>query len=200
MSGLPEDRLMQHFDGELDGPDAEELERLLAESPEARALFRDFDTIGRVLRTSAEERSAPAADVADAVLARIEREPPRLRVVPTVKPRASLATLVPALGLALAAAAAVALLVRPRPAVPVATAPVQTVLTAETPEPVPAPEEVAILEDDNDAEPGASIESVDFGDQGGTGTIFVVATGPQTTPVVWLSDDDVLGGARMRPL
>jgi hypothetical protein len=51
---------------------------------------------------------------------------------------------------------------------------------------------------ESDPDTGASIESVDFGAQ--NGTIFMVASGPQVTPVVWLIDENAQSGGKMKPL
>jgi anti-sigma factor RsiW len=193
MSERRDDRLMQHFDGELSESEAAEMERLLAESPEARALLRDFDVIGRTLRDAAEERGVAAADIADRVMAQIEAEPPRrASVVVPLRRRTRVATLAPALVLAFAAAAAVMLLVRREPPQPLVKeddqiAQLEELIPSAAPE--PPPEAVASVDEDDldDFEPGASIESVDFGSE--NGTIFMVPSGPDSTPVVWMSDD-----------
>jgi hypothetical protein len=67
------------------------------------------------------------------------------------------------------------------------------------PSPPAAPSERAeALESESEPDTGASIEAVDFGAQ--NGTIFMVATGPQVTPVVWLVDESAGSGGKMKPL
>jgi len=215
-----EDRLMRYFDGELDAEETLEVERLLEDSPEAQAWLRDFERIGIVVRAIADDQGARADGIADRVMARLPQavsaagsasgapsavsgstggsaEVPGGRVIPLSRAvRAA-----PVVALALAAAAAVALLVRSHP--PVQVAPPTESVAAPVAVAMPSPQPAAIPSDEPSAEAdepetGASIESVDFGAQ--NGTIFMVASGPQVTPVVWLVDDSTRTGGRMKPL
>jgi anti-sigma factor RsiW len=185
-----QERLMRYVDGELDANEAARVEQWLSESEEARALLRDITSIGNVVRGVAEERGSGADSIVDSVMAQIaggetvSRTRVRaVRAAPRKHPRPGAA--IPAIGLALAAAAAVTVYLRPHPS------PVSAVRerpsAALLPEPFSTtssvPAEMAAAE----PESGASIESVDFGAQ--NGTIFIVANGPQSTPVVWLMDD-----------
>jgi len=183
---------MRYVDGEVDAEEAELVERWLAESAEARALLRDLEALGDGVRAIAEERGSTGDSIVESVMARVANEGPasRTRVLPisvaSTKKARRIGAAVPAIGLALAAAAAVVVYLRPHPS-PVsvvrdrpsaALAPEPFSLTSSS-----GPAELAVAE----PESGASIESVDFGAQ--NGTIFIVASGPQSTPVVWLMDD-----------
>jgi negative regulator of sigma E activity len=183
---------MRYIDGDVDAEEAELVERWLAESAEARALRSDLETIGMGVRAIADARSTAADSIADSVMARVANEGPvsrtRVRAVPvaSTKKVRRIGAAVPAIGLAMAAAAAVIVYLRPHPS------PVSAVRdrpsAAVNPEPFSmtsssGPAELAVAE----PESGASIESVDFGAQ--NGTIFIVSSGPQSTPVVWLMDD-----------
>jgi anti-sigma factor RsiW len=183
---------MRYVDGEADAEEAELVERWLAESAEARALLRDLESIGGGIRAIVEERGSRADPIADSVMARVLSEGPvsrtRVRTTPieSAKKDRRVAGAIPAIGLALAAAAAVVLYLRPHPGSESAVRGRPSAALA--PEPFSptssAPGELAVAE----PESGASIESVDFGSQ--NGTIFIVPSGPQSTPVVWLMDDD----------
>lgn len=187
-----QERLMRYMDGEVDAEEAELVERWLAESAEARALLRDLESIGGGIRAIAEERGARVDSIADSVMARVLNEGPisRTRVraasVQSVKKDRRVAAALPAVGLALAAAAAVMVYLRPHTSSESAVSGRPSAALASEPfSPMSAvPVELAVA----DPESGASIESVDFGAQ--NGTIFIVASGPESTPVVWLMDDD----------
>jgi len=182
---------MRYVDGEADSDEAERVEQWLSESAEARALLRDLESIGSDVRAIADDRGSRGSSIADAVMAQIAGAGPvsrmRVRAVPieTAKKGRGLVGAVPAIGLALAAAAAVMVYLRPHPG------PVSAVRdrpsAAVAPEPFSmtssVPAELAAV----DPESGASIESIDFGAQ--NGTIFIVPSGAQSTPVVWLMDD-----------
>ncbi|MCE7888933.1 MAG: hypothetical protein DYH12_04375, partial [Sorangiineae bacterium PRO1] len=82
----------------------------------------------------------------------------------------------------------------PEPSAPLpVAAPVKPSLPAEATSATPAP--VAELTDE-DVDPAATIEAVDFGNRGGS--IFMVPAGAESTPVVWLVDEPA--GARVEPL
>jgi anti-sigma factor RsiW len=191
MNRVAQERLMRYVDGELENDDVAEVEKWLSESEEARALVRDLGTLRDGVRAIADERGSRAGSIADSVMARVANEGPvsrtRVRAVPIgdTKRARRIQAVIPAIGLALAAAAAVVVYLRPHTH-PVSTAS-ERPSAALAPEPLSptssTPAEVAVAE----PESGASIESVDFGAQ--NGTIFIVASGPQSTPVVWLMDD-----------
>jgi anti-sigma factor RsiW len=193
-----EDRLMRYFDGELEAEEAAEVERLIAESADARALLADFERVGSVVRAIADQHGARGDGIADRVMAELNRPPPGVRSVPAGNgqgPRGRLIPFAPAIGLGLAAAAAVALLVRPHPPHGNARGSVSAVVSVLVPSPSVVPsEEAEVVEPDT----GASIETVDFGAQ--NGSIFMVASGPQVTPVVWLVDESDESGDKMEPL
>lgn len=187
-----QERLMRYVDGEVDAEEAELVERWLAESAEARALLRDIEALGDGVRAIAEERGSAGDSIVESVMARVANQGPvsrtRVRAIPvaSTKKARRIGAAVPAIGLALAAAAAVVVYLRPHPS------PVSAVRdrpsAALAPEPFSmtsssGPAELAVAE----PESGASIESIDFGTQ--NGTIFIVASGPNSTPVVWLMDD-----------
>jgi anti-sigma factor RsiW len=102
-----EERLMRYFDGDLDGEEAREMERTLADSPEARALLADFEQVGSEIRAIAEERGTRAGLIVDHVMANLEPVPAKRG--PGAGGR--LIRLAPVVGVALAAAAPVGLLV-----------------------------------------------------------------------------------------
>jgi len=201
--------LMRLHDGELSAQDAAELERSL--SDQDREILAGLEQLGTALRGLEREEVSRFAGVADSVMDAIEAaERPAAKVVPLAPrvesdpglPRSrrrrsgSAAVVIGGLGLAAAAAAALWLgtpVEGPRAASPVASSVVAPPTPAETVR--PAPEPVAELAEE-DADPAATIEAVDFGNQGGS--IFMVPAGAESTPVVWLVDDAV--GARMEPL
>lgn len=199
--------LMRLHDGELSAEEAAELERSL--SQEDRAVLGGLEQLGDVLRASEREELARFAGVADAVMAALEREQEPAKVVP-LRPRVEADPELPAsrrrkgrstpvviAGLALAAAAATALWLSTPPPAPSAplpvAAPVEPSLPAQATSATPAT--VAELVEE-DADPAATIEAVDFGNRGGS--IFMVPAGAESTPVVWLVDDPA--GARVEPL
>lgn len=196
MTPTRQEQLMQYLDGELEEAEAKEMERLLAESAEARALFSDLEEVGSTVRAIGMDRAHAVGDLTDAIMSRVSKEAGpgggagdvKSRVVPMARYWA------PAAALAMAAAAAWAVYLRPVrtsvPVLPSTVLPTLAVAPTLTP-PVAATEEA-------EEEPGAEIESVDFGAR--NGTIFMVATGPQVTPVVWLMDENATGGSRMKPL
>lgn len=197
MTPQMEEQLMQYLDGELDGPAAREVERLLAQSAEARALLSDFEEVGSSVRAIGLDRARALGDVTEAVMARVSEDmgpasgaPMASRVIPMARYWA------PAAALAMAAAAAGALYFRPvRAPVPAPARVLPTLAVAPT---IASSVVAADESTPGEEEPGAEIESVDFGAH--NGTIFMVATGPQVTPVVWLMDENAPGGVRMKPL
>jgi anti-sigma factor RsiW len=182
---------MRYFDGELGAEEAADVERLIAESADARALLADFERVRTAVRVIADREGARADGIADRVMAELDRRPPEAKG----GPRGRFIPFAPAIGLALAAAAAVAFLVRPHPSRQIVRSSENTVVSVSVPI-----SSVAPVEDVEGAEleTGASIESVDFGAQ--NGTIFMVASGPQATPVVWLVDDGARSGGKIEPL
>jgi hypothetical protein len=188
--------LMRLHDGELSEEEAAELERELSES-ELRVLD-GLEDLGERIRVANGHESL---DLADSIMARLD-EP--TEVAESVKP-APVRELRPrsngvwvAGGLALAAAAVVAFWFtnRSHEAPTVAQKPAPSVTPAPAPEPLAkeAVAELALPEDEAMA-PAASIQAVDFGNR--NGTIFMVPSGEETTPVVWLADDSP---SRMEPL
>jgi anti-sigma factor RsiW len=189
-----DDRLQRYFDGELDAEGLAEVERELEAPGDARAYLRELQAVQEAVRSIASARAAAAPDLADSILARALAEPGPLR---RRAERGRLLRLAPPAGLLLAAAAALLLYLRPGPKPSeglVAGEPSSVVTTVgEQPSAEPA---VEVAE--QEASPGASIESVDFGDR--DGSIFMVATGPEATPVVWLVDDADEARDRIAPL
>jgi len=200
-----EERLMRYLDGEVDAAERREIEAWLAESKDARALCASLDVVNHAVRAIGEDIGRGGDGIADAVLAKIDTD---ARVVDIRAPAGSsrsrapgrrLLSLAPALGLALAAAAAVVVYLRPvsqpgasrRVAAP-SVARVEPAPAAESSEHDPLPA----------LEPGASIESVDFG--ASAGTIFMISAGTDSddaeTPVVWLMDEVGPTEGRMAPL
>jgi len=185
VSVSPDERLMRYLDGEASEDEAREVERWLEESREARALASDIEAVGAAVRAIADEKGAGGDSIADAVMRRLELPAsPRSLDEQRAKKRGAGKTslLFPAIGVSLAAAAAVVFLLR-SPAGdaggPVAGARVDPSASSGT-----ESAEIAVIVDDAT---GAAIESVDFGAQ--NGTIFMVPSGAQVTPVVWLVDD-----------
>jgi hypothetical protein len=105
--------------------------------------------------------------------------------------------LAPVVGLAFAAAAAAAFFLQSHPPQPIVRASESATVSVSVPSESAAPTEESVAAEE-EPETGASIESVDFGAQ--NGTIFMVASGPQVTPVVWLVDESARTGGRMKPL
>lgn len=175
---------MLYADGELDDVRAAEVEAYLAEAPHDRAVVATIFELGALVRESADERAARAGadDVADWVMARIERD----KVVPLRREQGPIWPV--ALG-GLAAAAAVALLAwrfagldltvpgKPEPSA-----------TAAAPHPDMVVASASVPSPDYDPEPEVSVDAIDFGAR--TGTIFYVPGDTGTTTVVWLSDDE----------
>jgi anti-sigma factor RsiW len=189
MNHEAEDRLMRYVDGDLDEEQALAVEEWLAQSSEARAFLRDLSLIGREVRSIAEEYGKRSGPITDDVMSRIMQEG-GLRGGPAraAAPRERrIHTVLPAVGLAFAAAAAVAIYLKPHHTIPVES--VRNDPSATTaPEPFSATSVSSMVAQAEDPEGGPSIESVDFGAQ--NGTIFMVPSGPELTPVLWMDDDD----------
>jgi anti-sigma factor RsiW len=175
---------MRYLDGEASEEESREVERWLEESQEARALARDIEAVGAAVRAIADEKGAAGDSIADAVMKRLElpSAPQSLEEHRTRKGAKKPSMLFPAVGFSLAAAAAVVLFLRSPSGDtrgPVAGTPGDPSASSES-----ESAEIAVIADDAT---GAAIESVDFGAQ--NGTIFMVPSGLQVTPVVWLVDD-----------
>jgi hypothetical protein len=194
--------LMRLHDGELSEEEAAELELELSES-ELRVL-QGLEDLGERIRVANGHESL---DLTDSIMARLDEPPAPEQVTPELVKPAPVRELRPrsngawvAGGLALAAAAVVAFWFtnRSHEAPPVAQKPETVVAPAPSPKPLPteAVAELAVVEDEDVSAPAASIEAVDFGN--GNGTIFMVPSGEETTPVVWLADES--GDSRMEPL
>jgi anti-sigma factor RsiW len=173
---------MRYLDGEASEDEALEVELWLAESREARALARDIEAVGAAVRAIADEKGAAGDSIADAVMRRLELPAAPRSLEEQRSKKGAGRKLLPAIGLSLAAAAAVVLFLK-SPAVdtrgPVAGTPVDPSASSGS-----ESAEIAVIADDAT---GAAIESVDFGAQ--NGTIFMVPSGAQVTPVIWLVDD-----------
>lgn len=193
--------LMQLHDGELPEADAARLAEECADDPASLALLADLDHIGDVVREFADQRGAAADSIADVVMARIEQE----RVAPVEDPHVPAWRRFAPVGAAvLAMAAAAVLVIQARApysapsfrAAPSESAPAhQPVASNPTAEAVPAPAAPVATDD---TLPSVAIESVDFGSR--DGTIFMVQSGQNETPVVWLVDEPASPGARIEPL
>ncbi len=209
MTRLDPLRLMQHHDGELSPGEAAEVEELLAADPVARSELAGLDQLGDFLRRFAEQRSAGVDDLAADVMKRLDEEPIqastwRQRSPDPVRVEGGRRWL---WGLAggLAAAAAIPLVLLARGssgtgAAAIRLAAMGSAARSATPTapPAPASRPVAALPGDL-AEPGVSIEAVDFGQR--NGTIFMVpAGGEATTPVVWVVDQPTAIEGETRPL
>jgi negative regulator of sigma E activity len=207
-----DERLMLYFDGEVDDAEAREISAWLESSERARLVVSSFERVGAAVRAIGDDRGAGGVDIADAVMAHIERAdvktPDGAPIIGAMAPSRARpagrrwAAMAPAIGLAMAAAAVVALYLRPRlPSSPVGTAPSVVAAASEQLFPaLPAASEEAAGTVDFAA--GAAIESVDFGAV--AGTIFMVPSGSSSdeseTPVVWLMDDPTPNEGRMAPL
>lgn len=200
MTSREAERLMQYLDGELPPDESRDVERWISESGEARALLRDLEEVGEAVRGIALDHVSGLPDVTSSVMQRIARDG-----AATVSPGASSNVTrfgrywAPAAALALAAAAAFVLYLHPArvvaPRSSVSARPAQAAKAPETAASLAVVEEPA---SPSEEEGGAEIESVDFGAQ--TGSIFMVASGPQVTPVVWLVDETAGSKDRMKPL
>lgn len=212
---LDDARLMMLLDGELDGEERAELERLLQASPEAVAKRASLEVLGDLLRERV-ELDTRADGIADAVMASLEAELPRRseergasdsqrRSTATARtaadaPRPARAandnarSIFAIAGLAAAAAAALFVWGRTQPTdaglalAPLSDAP----LVAEMP---PRLEATAATTETRGAEPTsdaalevASVEvaSVEFGSR--AGSVFYVPGDGAGTAVVWIND------------
>jgi anti-sigma factor RsiW len=203
VSAPSDERLMRYFDGELEADEAREVEAWLEHSPDGKLMLVGWGRVGDAVRAIGDDVGTAGADIADAVMARID-DAPRPSVVRRLKrgTRRWMAA-VPAIGLSIATAAAVAIYLR-HPAPP-AGAPGAASVARGAPEQAvsPAVESAsAVAVAATETENGASIESVDFGTIGGS--IFMVPSGQSSdeseTPVVWLMDDVAPDEGRMAPL
>jgi anti-sigma factor RsiW len=210
-----EDLLMRYLDGDTDAAESADVEAWLASSEHARSLLADLEHVGDAVRGLAHSDGGGADRIADSVMARLDAETearPLAAVPGGLGPRLPRATgrhpggrwlaLGPALGLAVAAAAAAVVYLRPAPRPERgAVAPVVSVVG---PSAAALPASAAPLDETEavPSEPGASIESVDFGAR--NGSIFMVSrgsgSGESETPVIWLMDDPPPTGHRMDPL
>jgi anti-sigma factor RsiW len=189
---------MRYADGELDPEQEDEIERTLAEDPEALAVVEGVDQLGDWVRALAEQSSSQAGDIAGEVMARIESAEQASDSPPESGGRVIPGWFFPGVAAGLAAAAAVAIwLASPSdPVAPLARpAPTTEPVAPVAPAP-PAPEQEPAEEEDTG--PAVAIESVDFGSH--NGAIFMVSAGNEATPVVWLTDDAAEGGDRTEPL
>lgn len=189
--------LMAFADGELDDERAAEVAAFLAERPEGRAVVDGVVGLGDYVRAAAV--ASPRLDVADDVMAAIERleaasrnaasiPPPSVHRsarpmptgprVPSTPPRAR-SRVAPSAALGVLLAVAAGLFVWSRASLPpTAIGPVASF--------VPAVE--ASPEQGDDRAPGAEIDAVDFG--GNQGAIFYVPGQSNTaTAVVWIAED-----------
>lgn len=75
---LPKDTLLELMalsDGELEGADRERVEKLVAESVEAKAFVQNLETLGATIRLAGDPEPVITLDgIADTVLARVDRE------------------------------------------------------------------------------------------------------------------------------
>lgn len=178
--------LMAFFDGELDEARAEEVAAYLAENEDAAEMVAQLADLGDHVR-AASSTQAPGVDIADDVMAAIDRveaaarnaasmPPPPVRRTSLAPPKKRPSRLAPAaMGVMLALAAAVAFWWRTE--VPAVTSGQIASLHLPVPE-VPA---------DDDRHDGAEIDAVDFG--GNAGAIFYVAGPSETaTAVVWIEE------------
>jgi hypothetical protein len=216
MKPLEQRTLMRYFDEELSPAEAAQVEEELLASPEGARLLADFETLGELVQESALERSQPADDLADGVMARIELERrPDERGERAAGPAPAPVYPLPSaaepvlpdfrkrfvrLSLVMAAAAGVGLALSRSPgrpphadlgqgAPPSASVVFQAAPTALASVGGPGQREVASA---------AAIEAVDFGSH--AGSIFLVLEGDETTPVVWLVDEPASSLGRMEPL
>jgi len=191
------EELQRYHDGELEPREAALVQRALSESPEARAYLRELEALGDAVRAFADSHVPEGLDLAGPILERIGREGEGVAPPHATGPRGRWLRLAPPLGLVLAAAAAVLVYLRVPPEVrpPAPGASAAASGAAQGAEEIAVVEAPAVVEDE---EPGAAIEAVDFGNQ--NGTIFMVASGMQATPVVWLVDEGEPSGDRMKPL
>jgi anti-sigma factor RsiW len=177
--------IMQYVDGELETERAEQVERFLRQSDEGRALVATLREIGSQLREHAlAEAQARGADaVADGVMHRLERRDGRGAGGVWLYVAAAMAAAAALLFVAwqLVGSSTPSSLTGPIvPSFSLSSSPGLVVASA----PVPGEED--------DMEPGVSVDAIDFGST--TGTIFYVPSDTgTTTTVVWLSDPEVGG-------
>jgi anti-sigma factor RsiW len=164
---IPDDReLIAYHDGELSPRDRARVAAWLATDRAARRRLEELTVMRSLVREWAESRSA-RFDVSEQVMREIAAPgASRARWLP----RAVVASLA-------AAAAAIVVMARPRVTAPELSEPA-SVEAAQVPSSgAPSRGEEA---------PGASVESVDFGEN--SGSIFVLGSSAGTTTVIWMND------------
>ena len=185
--------LMLYADGELEGDRIPAVQAWLDGDGDARNKLASLGMVSDLVRSQADEASAGADDIADAVMRKIE-SPITSEVTPEVtlpevvarpKPPANdnARSFYVIAAFVVAAAAAVLLWARP-PAAPTAQ------LVVPPPAATAPVDKGAAPEPEADVEHGVEVASVDFGAR--MGAVFYVPTGTSassTTTVVWLSDD-----------
>jgi anti-sigma factor RsiW len=173
--------LMLFADGELDAERAAVVADWLEHHDEARSKITAMHMVSGIVRQEADARSAGAADLVDAIMAEVAKEPAKVR---TRRPRFPRSRALSVAGGAVLAAAA-ALLLWSRHEVPTPHAGAVANGSAS-----PAASAV----EGSAHEHGVEVWSVDFGSQ--SGAVFYVpseGSASGTTTVVWVSEDETGG-------
>lgn len=175
-------RLMAYVDGELDDHERRAVEELLAANDEAYEFVEQVASLGSIVKDGYDERFdvvMSGFDVAEAVLAKADQEPPRASMLPGVssidvaRERRRQRTVIGAAFVAtLAVAASVFLFARPSEA-PMAEAPV-------APQPTEAPR------DDDGA--GVDVRAVESPGQNVSVFYLPSANELSTSVVVWVEE------------
>jgi hypothetical protein len=180
-------------DGELEPERAAQVEAYLAESPSARRMLGSLEALGEAVREAAQAGAerAGADGLASRVMDRIDRDVAEVRPLDPARDagrRRSRAMGYAACGLALAAGVLAVIWRLSGPlARPLANAPSAAVRVAAS-VPDMAAATAAAGRSEGDAEPGVSVDAIEFGAQ--AGAIFYVPGDTGTTTVVWLSEDE----------
>lgn len=172
----PDELIMLLHDGELDEEQAEAARALIEDDASSAALLEQLELVAASLREST-LAVASSVDLADAVMARVDREPVVLDVEPPVplrrRPGRALAVVSGALALAAGLSVLVTRAMHSQPLASRAEV-AAPVAAMSAPEPEPPEQSVAI-------------ERVDFG--GSQGAVFMVPGSSDRTLVIWTLDD-----------
>ncbi|MFC1642388.1 hypothetical protein ACFL5O_06840 [Myxococcota bacterium] len=169
-------KLMLLYDGELSPSEELRIRDRLPENRRSRQVLSGLEAVGDAVRAWGEVRGRAGDVIADRVMSTIQASP---------KPRRKRTWATTAAG-SLALAAGIALAVARLGSTELQSG-WRTPLLSSSPQPL-ASQSANQRPSQRREETNAAIELVDFGSR--TGTIFMVAAGPNvTTPVVWLVDE-----------
>ena len=207
--------LMLFADGELHGQRRIEVEAWLAGNRHAQAKIATVHEMGAVVREATDQRAAcwGADAIADLVMSRLDESPssePAVKVgaisvsrlrrtvmrdlrPPTTHRRFIAPLAIASTGFAMAAAVALVVWHFAGMGVHALTQVPSAVVMPSEPGALVASAGPIVPPEVEEAEPGVSVDLIEFGAH--AGTIFYVPTGTGTTTVVWLTDDEP-GGSK----